>query len=154
MLDGPWLLHAAVLLPRDHPLGFTGPVAAARWIGTAHAGWLQSLGGAAATCHDGPTLAHWACFAGRGPGEVLVGGRKLTGIAQAWRRDRILLSCATLLWPPPWQLLCDALQRPASDAALLADATSCMRQSPAGQLEVGRWAAGLHAALERALRRV
>jgi lipoate-protein ligase A len=37
------------------------------------------------------------CFAGLGPGEVTVGGRKVVGISQRRRRDGALFQCAALL---------------------------------------------------------
>ena len=119
VLRGPWLLRAAVRLPPHHALLQGGPVAAARWLGGVHLQWLTGQGISHAQLYVGPTIDHWSCFAGRGPGEVLVGGRKIVGIAQAWRRHAVWLVSATLLTPPPWRLLCESMGHPATDAAAL-----------------------------------
>jgi len=116
VLAGPWLLRAAVRLPRGHVLLQHGPGSLARWMGRIHLGWLQAHGLHGACLYEDAGQDHWACFAGQSPGEVMVAGRKLTGIAQRWQRAGVLVSAGTLIDPPPWALLCDALGRPASDA--------------------------------------
>lgn len=136
VLTGPWMLEAMLRLPRDHAIAARGPAEAARWFGELHLEWLRDQGIEGAALHEGRTTSHWSCFAGLGPGEVLVQGRKLTGIAQTWRRRNIYLSSGTLLSAPPWALLCEVLGRPAADAAALrAQATSaqeCLgRDAPA-----------------------
>lgn len=123
VLVGPWLLCAAVRLPRSHPVLRDGPAAAARWFGELHLHWLRDAGLDHAQPYRGPARDHWACFAGRGPGEVVVGDRKLAGIAQCWRRGDVLLCAGTLLAPPPWRLLCDALGQPRDEAERLAATT-------------------------------
>ncbi|MGV3569370.1 MAG: lipoyl protein ligase domain-containing protein [Ramlibacter sp.] len=153
VLAGPWLLRAAVRLPRDHPLARHGPAALARWFGGVHLQWLQAQGIADARLHEGPASTHWACFAGLGIGEVVVDGRKLTGIAQAWRRPGILAVAGTLLHEPPWSLLCDALGRPASEAAELAAGTVTLEACAGRPCDPAAWARSLRAALEAALRR-
>lgn len=151
VLGGPWLLRAAVRLPRDHPLLRKGPAAVARWFGGLHLRWLHERGLASARLYDGPLQDHWACFAGLGPGEVLVDGRKLVGVAQAWKRHGALISSATLLQAPPWDLLCEAMARPAADGDVLASRTigldECLGRPVAG----GDWAPSLRAALSAAL---
>lgn len=123
VLSGPWLLRAAVRLPQGHPLLDQGPGSAARWFGRIHADWLQREGVRDASLHEGAARDHWACFGGRGPGEVLVDGRKLVGIAQAWQRSAVLLSSGTLLAAPPWELLCDVMAQDRRAVAQLADTT-------------------------------
>lgn len=151
VLTGPWLLRAAVRLPRGHFLLQQGPAALATWLGGIHLAWLQGRGLADARLHHGPTKEHWACFAGRSKGEVLVGERKITGIAQAWQRSGVLASAGTLLHPPPWSLLCGALGRPASDAVELTHATASIRQGMASSAEAQEWARSLLAVLAAAL---
>ena len=126
VLAGPWLLRAAVRLPRGHALLQHGPGSLARWMGSIHLGWLQDHGLHGACLYEGAGQDHWACFGGRSPGEVLVGGRKLTGIAQRWQRSGVLVSAGTLTDPPPWTSLCDALGRPASDARELDRTTTSL----------------------------
>jgi lipoate-protein ligase A len=151
VLRGPWLLRAAVRLPPHHALLQGGPVAAARWLGGVHLQWLTGQGISHAQLYGGPAMDHWSCFAGRGPGEVLIGGRKIVGIAQAWRRHAVWLASATLLTPPPWRLLCELMGHPATDAAALdagaSDAQRCLGFAP----DARAWAAGLRAALSEAL---
>lgn len=149
VLEGPWLLRVALRVPRDHPLAARGPVALARWTGGVHADWLQSLG-VPAHVHAGPTSEHWACFGGRGPGEVLVGERKLVGIAQAWHRSFIILQAATLLHPVPWALLCDAFLQPAA-APLLAAGTTSVEACLGTPLDATCWETSLRGALARTL---
>lgn len=151
VLAGPWMLRAAVRLPRDHALVRHGPGTLARWIGRIHLGWLQAHGLAGAHLHEGPTQEHWACFAGRSAGEVLVGGRKLTGIAQAWQRSSVLATAGTLVYPPPWDALCDALGRPAADAAELMDLTASLGECLEAAVDAAAWARSLKAALLLAL---
>lgn len=151
MLAGPWLLRAAVRLPRSHVLLRHGPVSLARWMGGIHLGWLQAEGLVGAHLHEGPTLEHWACFAGRSAGEVLLDGRKLTGIAQCWQRAGVLVIAGTLMDPPPWHVLCNALQRPAPDAAHLLGVTTSLRERLDSSGQGPAWAEGLRTALHLGL---
>jgi lipoate-protein ligase A len=151
VLSGPWLLRAVVVLPRSHPLAQDGPVAAARWIGDVHRGWLREQGIAHAALHAGPTVGHWACFAGRGPGEVLIGDRKIVGIAQTWKRRHVLLSAATLLTPPPWNLLCQAMRQPADEAAVLAARTVSAQDCVQRPIDPQSWTRSLLKALRFAV---
>lgn len=143
VLAGPWLLRATVSLPPRHRLTQGGIVAAARWFGDVHLRWLRAHGIDAAELYDGPSTDHWACFAGRGPGEIVVDGRKIAGIAQRWGAARITLSGGTLLTPPPWQLLVRALRRADEETAELdssaISAQQCLRQP----VRAAAWAASL-----------
>lgn len=151
VLSGPWLLRALVVLPRSHALARDGLMATARWYGEVHHHWLRAQGIADATLYRGPTLDHWACFAGLGPGEVRVGDRKLVGIAQLWKRRHVLLSAGTLLAPPPWSRLCQSLGQPADQAAMLV-ARSVSAQDCVGRpVDAQAWARSLAGALRFAL---
>lgn len=105
VLSGPWLLRAAVQLPSDHALVQRGPAAAASQFGDVHRRWLQAQGIDAAALYAGRSIPHWASFGARAPGEVVVGERKLVGIALAWTPDSVLLSSRMLLARLPWSLL-------------------------------------------------
>jgi len=78
------------------------------WLGSAWARALAALGAGAATVHGaGLVSSPWSarvCFAGRGPGEVSLGGgegRKVVGLAQRRTREAALFHCACLLaWDP------------------------------------------------------
>ena len=74
------------------------------WLGAA---WTEVLiaGGVLARWHDGAMQrtpwSPWVCFAGLGPGEVTVGGRKVVGLSQRRTREGALFQCcAALRWEP------------------------------------------------------
>lgn len=76
-----------------------------RWLGEAWARVVHELGLADAAAHDGPLLrTPWSdlvCFAGLGPGEVTVDGRKVVGISQRRTRAGARFQCALLQrWDP------------------------------------------------------
>ena len=93
-------------VPRDDPLWVPDVVSAAAWVGEWWRGSLfpgSSVPGA--EVHRGPLVARpWSdlvCFAGRGPGEVLVAGRKVVGVAQWRSRQGALFSTAAYRrWDP------------------------------------------------------
>ena len=86
----------------DHDVG-----RAFHWLGAA---WADVVGavvppGVAARWHDGPMRSTpWSasvCFAGLGPGEVTVDGRKVVGLSQRRTREAALFQCcAALRWEP------------------------------------------------------
>lgn len=103
-------LHTAwldVLVPRGHPCWDDDVARAAWWIGEV---WGDVLGRHAALDDVGTIavhreamitspLARRVCFAGRGPGEVFVGGAKAVGISQRRTRDWSRFQCAlSLRW--------------------------------------------------------
>lgn len=150
VLTGPWMLEAMLRLPRSHPVAARGPAEAARWFGQLHLDWLREQGIAGAALHEGRTTAHWSCFAGLGPGEVLAQGRKLTGIAQTWRRQNIYLSSGTLLFAPPWERLCEVLGRPAGDAAALRAQATSVQECLGRQVQASGWLRTLREKLDSA----
>ena len=133
VLTGPWMLSASIVLPPEHALVNTGTVSSYRWLGVLHAGVLRDLGiSAYAVPPEEARLAppvdtlKWACFGGLSPWEVVVGQRKIVGLAQVRRRTGVLLTSGTLIASPDWPLLCDALgDDPADAARLRACTTSC-----------------------------
>ncbi|WP_416048361.1 lipoyl protein ligase domain-containing protein [Cupriavidus basilensis] len=136
VLTGPWMLSASIVLPAGHALVGTGTVSSYRWLGVLHAGLLRDLGIAAyAVPPEEARLAppadalKWACFGGLSPWEVVVGQRKIVGLAQVRRRTGVLLTSGTLIAPPEWPLLCGALGGDPADAGRLrACTTSCAEQ--------------------------
>ncbi len=136
VLAGPWMLSASNVLPADHPQVGTGTVSSYRWLGVLHAGLLRDLGIAAYAVPPeelqvAPPDASlkWACFGGLSPWEVVVGRRKIVGLAQVRRRTGVLLTCGTLVSAPDWPLLCATLGANAADAERLrACTTSCAEQ--------------------------
>jgi lipoate-protein ligase A len=73
-------------VPRADPLWDDDIVAGAQWVGATWARALASLGARDLEVHGGrATRTAWSdtvCFAGIGPGEVLVAGRKVVGLSQ------------------------------------------------------------------------
>ncbi len=93
-----------VVVPRGDPLWDDDVGRAFHWLGRA---WVAALGdvGLHGAAHEGPLLTtRWSrlvCFAGLGPGEVVVDGAKVVGIAQRRTRDGARFQCALLArWEP------------------------------------------------------
>ncbi|HEY6533729.1 MAG TPA: hypothetical protein VIY72_15585, partial [Acidimicrobiales bacterium] len=74
---------------------------AAEWGGEAGVAALGELGLAGGEVHRGglvrTPLAPVVCFAGIGPGEVLLGGRKVVGISQRRTRNGARFQCSVPL---------------------------------------------------------
>lgn len=93
-----------VVIPAGDPLWSPDVGRAFHWLGRAWTEALRRLG-LVASWHDGP-MQHtpWSrrvCFAGLGPGEVLVEGRKVVGLSQRRTRGAALFQCCALLrWDP------------------------------------------------------
>ena len=94
-----------VVLPTDHPLAEPDVGRAAWWVGEVWADALRTLGVGAVQVHRGAMVrTPWSalvCFAGVGPGEVLIGDGKCVGISQ--RRTRTAArfqTAAALTWRP------------------------------------------------------
>ncbi len=96
------VLWVDVLLPADDPLWEPDVGRSAWWLGDA---WARALGAADAVVHRGPmirtTWSALACFAGVGPGEVVVRpdaagaqSAKLVGISQRRTRAGARFQCA------------------------------------------------------------
>ena len=92
-------------IPRDDPLWVADVSVAAEWVG---AWWVDALarqGQHGFDVHAGRSVpgefGELVCFAGRGPGEVFHGGRKVVGLSQWRAREGALFSsCAYLRWDP------------------------------------------------------
>lgn len=94
-----------VLLPATDPRWRDDVGLASHWVGRAWAAALAELGVSEATVHEGPMVrTRWsavACFAGLGPGEVTVDGRKVVGISQRRTRLAARFQCALIhRWEP------------------------------------------------------
>lgn len=94
-----------VWIPRRDPLWVADVSAAAEWVG---AWWMEALAGLGQQgfdVHRGRSvpgdLGDLVCFAGRGPGEVFAGGRKVVGLSQWRSREGALFSSSAYLrWDP------------------------------------------------------
>lgn len=94
-----------VWMPRGDPLWDDDVVRSSWWLGDVWCAALQSAGVRPCAVHRGPAFrTAWSqliCFAGVGPGEVMLGGRKLVGLAQhRARAGARLQSMASLRWEP------------------------------------------------------
>ena len=92
-------------IPRDDVLWRADVAAAAEWVGAWWRAALDQLGLAGFDVHTGRSvpgeLGELVCFAGRGPGEVFLSGRKVVGLSQWRAREGALFSsCAYLRWDP------------------------------------------------------
>lgn len=131
VLVGPWMVGLSAALPAGHELAGTGPVDGYRWLGEGIARALRDVGLADAVAlapqvlreRDADPQLAWACFGGLSPWEVVVGERKLVGLAQVRRRTGVLFVAGVLLHEPPWERMCAALGRPIEHAAALRRAT-------------------------------
>jgi lipoate-protein ligase A len=130
------MLSASIALPPDHRLVRCGPVDSYRWLGQAYAQVLQGFGLPAhalppeearqAQQQPARQALAWSCFSGLSPWEVVIGERKIVGLAQLRRRNGVLLVAGLLAQTPDWELLCRSMGRPRHEAAALAAlATSC-----------------------------
>lgn len=92
---------------------------AAWWLGGRWAAALVAAGCTDVAVWRGPLVATelspLVCFAGLGPGEVTVGGRKAVGVSQRRTRAGVLLQSALLVRWAPAELL-DVLAVPAARA--------------------------------------
>ncbi|MCP5026469.1 MAG: hypothetical protein GY929_09310 [Actinomycetia bacterium] len=93
-----------LLIPADDPLWDDDVGRAMHWVGRC---WAQALGslGRDGKVHRGAMVSTPAssvvCFAGLGPGEVTVGGRKVVGVSQRrTRRGARFQTTALMGWKP------------------------------------------------------
>lgn len=98
-------LWVDVVVPPDDPLWHDDVAVATHWLGLAWAEALGAAGVAVAAPHTGRLVAtpwsRWVCFAGLGPGEVTVAGRKAVGLAQRRTRHGARFQTMALLrWEP------------------------------------------------------
>lgn len=96
-----------VVVPADDPLWSDDVRRSFHWLGGAFTAALGKLG-VRASWHDGPMLhSRWSklvCFAGIGPGEVLVAGHKVVGFSSRRVRSAALFQCLALLRQDPARL--------------------------------------------------
>jgi lipoate-protein ligase A len=96
LVDPSAVMWVDVLVPAGDRLWEVDVGRAFLWLGRV---WAEAIPGA--EVHDGPLVrTSWSdlvCFAGLGPGEVTVGGRKVVGISQRRTREAALFQCAALL---------------------------------------------------------
>lgn len=121
LLDPSSVVWIDVVLPTGDPRWDADVGRAFLWLGDV---WVAALGGPPARRHPGPMVrspfSDLVCFAGLGPGEVTVDGRKVVGISQRRTREAALFQCAALLrWD--YSGIASLLDVPPADMADLAD---------------------------------
>ena len=98
------LLWVDVIVPADDPLWDADVSRASHWLGDVWAAALAELGVEGSVHKAGLVRSRWSssvCFAGRGPGEVTLGDRKVVGISQRRTRSAARFQCAALgRWDP------------------------------------------------------
>lgn len=105
------LLWVDVFVPAGDPLWDADIGRSTWWLGQAWADALAAAGVDCADVHRGAMRRNeWSslvCFAGLGPGEVTLEGRKVVGISQRRNRDGALLQCGVVRrWQPERFLRC------------------------------------------------
>lgn len=124
-----------ILLPRGDERWVEDVGRSFAWLGAAWQRALEHVGVAGAEVHAGPMVANEAsthvCFAGRGPGEVLVGSQKVVGLSQRRTRRGARFQCAALLaWAP--QPLLEVFHRVGADDPEFGEVVrGCARGIPA-----------------------
>jgi lipoate-protein ligase A len=122
-----------VLLPFGDPLWQDDVGRAFHWLGRLWVDALVDLGIEDVAWHEGALVCTpWSrqvCFAGLGPGEVTVAGRKAVGLAQRRTRAGALFQCAALLrWDPA--TMAELLSLPAEATADLEAAAAALDVDP------------------------
>jgi lipoate-protein ligase A len=99
------ILWVDVIVPEGDPLWQADISRAAWWVGAVWASALEAAVGARPEIWHGPMRRNaWSarvCFAGLGPGEVRIDGKKVVGVSQRRTRTAALFQTAALLrWDP------------------------------------------------------
>jgi lipoate-protein ligase A len=105
LLEPGGVLWVDVIVPAGDPLWVDDVGRAFHWLGATWAAALASCGVEGAVVHEAAMRrTDWSplvCFAGLGPGEVTVGGRKVVGISQRRTRAAARFQCVVLeRWDP------------------------------------------------------
>jgi len=122
-----------VILPTGDALWEEDVGRASWWLGQVWRAALRDLGVGGATVHDGSLacgpLGKLVCFGAIGPGEVLVGVRKVVGISQRRTRAAARFQCAVYrVWEP--DLLARLLRLDVEQEAILEAAALEVRAAP------------------------
>jgi lipoate-protein ligase A len=128
-----------VIVPAGDPRWDDDVGRATWWLGEAWATALEACGVHGAAVHRGGLVrTPWSaavCFAGLGPGEVTVDGRKVVGISQRRTRTAARFQCAVYRrWDPEALVALLAPPRPTSAAVADLAATVAAVDVPADRL--------------------
>jgi lipoate-protein ligase A len=157
VVSDPSLLMLDLALPHEDPLASSDLTESYRWLGEVLADAMRALGAdarvvgideARADTRALDALLRRICFAGRSPYEVLVGERKLVGLAQVRRRAGALFQAGVYLRWAPWRTAAVVGVAPEERGAL----AERLEARVAGLDGRGASAAAVERAVERALR--
>ncbi len=126
VLVGPGqVIWVDLLIRPEDPLWDADVARAAWWVGDAWAAALGAVGmGPVEVWKQPMKKGRWSaqvCFAGVGPGEVLIGGKKVVGVSQRRTRAAALFQTAVLIEWDPWATLRLLRMDQASAASALAE---------------------------------
>jgi lipoate-protein ligase A len=127
-----------VLLPRHDPRWSDDVGTSAHWLGDSWASALKDLGVEAAVHRGALQKTTWGsrvCFAAVGPGEVIIGSRKVVGISQRRTRIGARFQCLVLDRWDPGEVL-DLLALDPADRARAADELTTAATGPGVPLDV------------------
>ena len=126
------VLWVDFVIPRDDPLWDDDIGRAAWWVGEL---WASAIG-AAEVWRGRLMTTEWSsivCFAGLGPGEVTIGGKKAVGVCQRRTGQGALFQTAALLeWRP--EEYAALVVRPPGEVRDLADSAAGLGRSVADRL--------------------
>jgi lipoate-protein ligase A len=126
LLEPGAVLWIDMIMPAGDPLWVDDVGRSSYWLGEVWAAALAACGVEGARVHRGAMVrTEWSglvCFAGLGPGEVTVGGRKVVGISQRRTRAAARFQCVVLeRWDPDAVVAwLDPAVRPATPLAAVA----------------------------------
>jgi lipoate-protein ligase A len=142
------MLWVDVIVPKGDPLWSDDVGRAFSWLGDVWRRTLEVVGCENVTVHEGAMVTtEWSrtiCFAGLGPGECLVDGKKVVGISQKRTRAGALFQCSLLLRFDPVRIV-SLFDLPASSDA---DAVDALRRT-VGSVDVA--AAAIESAFTKSL---
>ena len=116
VLVGPWMLSMSLVVPVDHgwvagrSTGASYDELGLAWTEVLHAFGVDARPADEVDAGAAPAGLEWACFAGITRHEVLVGRRKIVGLAQRRHRHGVLYVAGALVDPVPWPSLVATMQ--------------------------------------------
>lgn len=116
VLVGPWMLSMSLVVPVDHgwvagrSTGASYDELGLAWTEVLHAFGVDARTADEVDAGAAPAGLEWACFAGITRHEVLVGRRKIVGLAQRRHRHGVLYVAGALVDPVPWPGLVATMQ--------------------------------------------
>ena len=142
VLVGPWMLSMSLAVPVDHSwvagrsTGVSYDALGRAWTEALHLLGVDAHPADEAEAQRARAGLEWACFAGITRHEVLVGPRKIVGLAQRRHRHGVLYVAGLLVEPVPWPQLVETM-RPWLDRGRVAGSGAATDEEPARGLAQG-----------------